>query len=460
MALSNKESRGGHSCEFVDPPPNGLQTDCPVCLLILKEPCLISCCGHKFCRECIEHIKADEKACALCNKVDFSSMRELGLERALNDLEVWCSYRKEGCEWRGKLGKLDEHLNQIPAFKNRQNGCQFTEIECVHKCGLSLLRRNIITHETQQCEKRPYSCDYCQDCHSTFENVTKVHYLQCGKYPVACPNHCDKKVEHQDLNIHLKEKCPLMQVDCPFSYAGCREQMLHKDVPDHIKEEFHLTLLAAATQRLAKENQELKAKEVEYCKTMESALQEVRNDNQKLHRELEEVKAVFQNVPELVMKNLQIMENEVRALKEMTKRQTQEMQQHIHHSGFPVYFQVKQSEDEVYSPPYYTHPHGYKMCVRVNPKGNLDGKGTHVSIYNHMMQGPFDDSLKWPFRGEITIQIMNQIMNQTGDHNHGEMAEMGWGRHKCLTHDELQCENTPFLKDNSLQIRVVRVTLN
>ena len=87
--------------------------------------------------------------------------------------------------------------------------------------------------------------------------------------------------------------------------------MLRKDVPDHIKEEFHLTLLAAATQRLEKENQELKAKEVEYCKSMESALQEVRNDNQKLHRELEEVKAMFQNVPELVMKNLQIMENEV-----------------------------------------------------------------------------------------------------------------------------------------------------
>ena len=56
---------------------------------------------------------------------------------------------------------------------------------------------------------------------------------------------------------------------------------------------------------------------------MESALQEIRNDNQKLRRELEEVKAMFQNVPEHAMKNLQIIENEVSALKEMTKRQTQ-----------------------------------------------------------------------------------------------------------------------------------------
>ena len=64
-----------------------------------------------------------------------------------------------------------------------------------------------------------------------------------------------------------------MQVDCPFSYAGCKEQMLRKDVPEHIKEEFHFTLLAAATQRLTKGNQELKAKEVESCKTTQSALQ-------------------------------------------------------------------------------------------------------------------------------------------------------------------------------------------
>ena len=38
--------------------------------------------------------------------------------------------------------------------------------------------------------------------------------------------------------------------------------------------------------------------------------------------ETEEVKDMFQNVPKLVMKNLQIVEN---ALKETTKRQTQEM---------------------------------------------------------------------------------------------------------------------------------------
>ena len=44
---------GGYGCVFVTNPPDAIQTDCPVCLQILKEPCMISCrCGKKMCRQC------------------------------------------------------------------------------------------------------------------------------------------------------------------------------------------------------------------------------------------------------------------------------------------------------------------------------------------------------------------------------------------------------------------------
>ena len=189
-------------------PPSVLQTECPVCLLVLKEPCIVSCCGHKFCRECIEPMEKDKKPCALCNEPDFTFIRERALERSLKDLEVWCSYRKEGCEWKGKLGKLEEHLNRDTSSENRLNGCQFVAVECTHNCGEWFQRRHFPTHETQQCKKRPYSCDYCRDYHSTFEDVTKVHYPQCGKYPVACPNDCDEHmIKRQKLESHLKEQC-------------------------------------------------------------------------------------------------------------------------------------------------------------------------------------------------------------------------------------------------------------
>ena len=36
-------------------------------------------------------------------------------------------------------------------------------------------------------------------------------------------------------------------------------------------------------------------------------------------------------------------------------------------------------------------------------------QGTHVSVFTCLMRGEFDSHLKWPFRGDITIQLLNQL---------------------------------------------------
>ena len=47
-----EKAEGGYDCEFVNPPPDAIQAECPICLQILKEPCVIDCrCGQKMCRE-------------------------------------------------------------------------------------------------------------------------------------------------------------------------------------------------------------------------------------------------------------------------------------------------------------------------------------------------------------------------------------------------------------------------
>ena len=117
------------------------------------------------------------------------------------------------------------------------------------------------------------------------------------------------------------------------------------------------------------------------------------------------------------------------------------------------------------------------MCLVVYPNGNGDGEGTHVSIFTCVMRGPFDAELHWPFRGAITIQVLNQ----SGDHSHREQTityddctpdiyagrvmdkEKGgaWGYAKFLPHSSLDTSttsNTQYLKNNSLCIKVVRVS--
>ena len=49
------------------------------------------------------------------------------------------------------------------------------------------------------------------------------------------------------------------------------------------------------------------------------------------------------------------------------------------------------------------------MCIKIFPEGEEKGKDTHVSIYLYMMKGEHDDTLKWPFSGDITIQLRNHL---------------------------------------------------
>ena len=145
---------------------------------------------------------------------------------------------------------------------------------------------------------------------------------------------------------------------------------------------------------------------------------------------------------------------------------------------FPLDFHVKRSDKEWYSPAFYTHPRSYRMCVFVDPNGYGHGKGTHVSIFMCVLCGPFDDHLKWPFRGEITIQLVNQA----GNHDHvektipytdvtpdksagrvtGSERSRRWGFTQFLAHADLgynATRNTQYLKDNHLIVRVVKVVL-
>ena len=71
----------------------------------------------------------------------------------------------------------------------------------------------------------------------------------------------------------------------------------------------------------------------------------------------------------------------------------------------------KENDDVWFSPPFYTGPGGYTMCIGVIANGRGSGAGTHVSVSVHLMRGEYDSRLVWPFRGNITIQLVNHNGN-------------------------------------------------
>ena len=72
-----------------------------------------------------------------------------------------------------------------------------------------------------------------------------------------------------------------------------------------------------------------------------------------------------------------------------------------------------------YSPSFYSHEKGYKLCLRIRANGESQGSGTHLSIHIHLMRGDYDDVLKWPVRGKVTLQLLNR--NRDENHFSGDI---------------------------------------
>ena len=125
--ISTKKETVGYEREFVDPPPTAFQTECLVCRLVLCEPYQTDCCGTSFCQTCIQQVQDNESSCPNCRAEDFKVFPNKGLKRSLNQLHVYCTYRKDGCTWSGELQALDEHINEE---ETQLVGCQFAEIQC------------------------------------------------------------------------------------------------------------------------------------------------------------------------------------------------------------------------------------------------------------------------------------------------------------------------------------------
>ena len=138
----------------------------------------------------------------------------------------------------------------------------------------------------------------------------------------------------------------------------------------------------------------------------------------------------------------------------------------------------KKSNKTWYSPPFYTSTDGYKLQMEVCANGNGKGKGTHVSLFVCLMKGEHDQYLQWPFKGEISIQMLNwrednqhkeEIIsfNDRADIKYrskvieGERG-LGWGYHQFISIADLEYDpkkNCAYLQEDTLCIKIPKITL-
>ena len=226
--------KGGFECQFVKPFTSEVQTECSICLSVLREPYLVDCCGYRFCKSCIETVKDDRKPCPLCNK-DFKTFPDKQLQRMLNQKDVYCKHKDEGCEWTGELSKLDEHLNlDWEDLDKRLDGCIYSMVTCTH-CEKPVPRKDFKLHNIQ-CSGENYTCEYCNDYSASYRKVTEEHWPECPAHPVECPNGCgDTTLKRRDVNKHVACDCPQTVVQCDLAHFGCNVQLPRVEMTSHIE---------------------------------------------------------------------------------------------------------------------------------------------------------------------------------------------------------------------------------
>ena len=392
---------------------------CLICTFVSCQPHQVTCCGQIYCKGCLRElrIKSQLFICLKCGEsLCKNYFKDINTERKISQLQIYCTNKDSGCHNRGELKDLDSHLTQ----------CLYQLVKCPNQCDVPSIQRQLLQHHLEEdCPNREVSCPHCNitDKHNI---VTGSHLEECPDLLIPCPNEgCQEHFKRRVMLDH-RDKCPLEIIRCKYSTVGCRKTLIRQELPQHNNDniEYHLELAMTSVVELSGDIEQ-----------MNSRIEDLQQEITEL-----KVKPITAQKGPLVFK-----------LND---------------------FSILKSRDKVWcSPRFYTSPGGYNLCLSVYSNGEKDGKGTHISCYIHLMPGEYDDTLEWPFKGEVTVELLNQEQNKYHKKHYLKFNEstpakyrvvegqsgLGWGKHEFLSHSELSLNsslNCQYLKDDTLYFRV------
>ena len=167
---------------------------CLICFNILREPVMCSKNQHCFCRSCITQYLQNSQRCPTCNDeltvetlVDPPRM----IKDMINELNIHCVYNNRGCQEIVQLQHLDRH----------EDSCGFTPVVCANEgCGMTVNKRDLIHHESEQCEYRRLKCHSCGEMTITLTNIERKMKTNMLYMKTKIVNH-DKSIETKISNL-------------------------------------------------------------------------------------------------------------------------------------------------------------------------------------------------------------------------------------------------------------------
>ena len=274
---------------------------------------------------------------------------------------------------------------------------------------------DITPHFPEGCPKREYECPHC-GYKDTYEEITGAHQSECSQLIIACSNEgCNEKITRISMMEHLGV-CPKAVIECQYSIVGCHKKFKREEATRHETDHMskHLKLAVKSIKELRERPPQ--------CLTL---------------KEGEFGSYVFK-------------------LREFSE--------------------LKQKGKLWMSPTFYTSIGGYKLVLVVFPNGYKEDEGSQVSCFICLLAGEYDFQLQWPMKGEVTIELLNQledknhtkaILTITEDNDFFPVEDEeilnieedvpGVGHSNMIEHYQLEYDselNVAYLKDDCLYFRI------
>ena len=397
---------------FVDALPDYLK--CPICLCVLQSPFQTPC-GHRFCKDCILPVlKTRNNVCPKDRTVidATNTFPDNAARLQINSLRIKCPKHASGCAWVGELSDKAGH----------EHSCEFFDVPC-KLCGDLFPRAQVSSHEPT-CPKRQLPCEYC-GVQFRLSDLSP-HYKSCPDYPVFCRNKCPVgKVPRKDEESHYLNECSKELVDCQLAAFGCSERVPRGELGEH--------LVTCAPQRTL---------------SLATTVLKLQNDVERLSLALAQQQKQQKTLTDTLYPCYGQFTWKLEDIRVRVKQA-----------------QARQTPDPVmiYSPPFFSHEGGYKMCLCVYPAG--DSNQDCLSVYFVIMRGPYDKILPWPFQKQIRITLLSCqgglgiVKDINPDphlhyfHRPEKPKNVGYGYPKFISLQKLLSERSEFLDGESVFIR-------
>ena len=418
--------------DFIEQPDQDFY--CPVSLEILLEPLQTYCCGQHISQKAADRLIKEGKPCPMCKDENFTTHQDKYFNRKVKQLKVCCPHNKSGCVWVGELGDLNQH--------------------------------------STSCPNRPWKCQHC-NFETTYEEGTNDHTPNCTKYPEPCPNRCEiGTVPRCDVEKHLLV-CPLQLVECEFAHAGCDVKAPRGDMAKHMTEnaQHHLMSTTLLNLRLTRElhqkmeekdqqivhlqqqvneidskidaNLETQAKDLDtklqqQTRDLDTKLQQQTRDlDTKLQQQIKDLDTKVDTGFKQQAKETSEVNVKIQATHQQTVNIDAKLDQQLNklqtgvekltflaltsgstrHEFTLTELKKHQAEGGAgswFSDTFYNHPGGYRFQLGILTNGYNEARGTHLSARLCLQPGANDDSLKWPIKCTVYLQMLNQ----RGAHGH------------------------------------------